>query len=152
MSKPEHDLEQPFPRPASGNPVATAPSGLVPSRSLLNGSLVRLEPLDPSVHGQELYRAGHGSAEASQIWDYLPHGPWSDEASFTAHLRNQAADLDQIRFVIRPAATGAASGMASYMDIHPKDGVIEIGGIWFTPKLQRTRAATEALLCAGHAQ
>jgi RimJ/RimL family protein N-acetyltransferase len=35
--------------------------------------------------------------------------------------------------------------MASYMDIHPIDGVIEIGGIWFAPNLQRTRAATEAL-------
>src|SRR5215469_1846863 len=145
MSKPENDLEQPFPRPVCGNPVVAAPSGLVPSRSLLSGNLVRLEPLDPSVHAQELYRAGHGSAKALQIWDYLPHGPWSNEAAFTAHLRNQAADLDQIRFVIRPAATGVASGMASYMDIHPKDGVIEIGGIWFSAKLQRTRAATEAL-------
>jgi RimJ/RimL family protein N-acetyltransferase len=35
--------------------------------------------------------------------------------------------------------------MASYMDIHPKDGVIEIGGIWFSPDLQRSRAATEAM-------
>ena len=38
------------------------------------------------------------------------------------------------------------------MDIHPKDGVIEIGGIWFAPDLQRTRAATEALfLLLSHA-
>jgi RimJ/RimL family protein N-acetyltransferase len=36
--------------------------------------------------------------------------------------------------------------MASYLDIHPLDGVIEIGSISFTPELQRTRAATEALL------
>jgi len=35
--------------------------------------------------------------------------------------------------------------MASYLDIHPLDGVIEIGGIWFGTELQRTRAATEAL-------
>lgn len=145
MSESEHDLEQPFPRPVSGNPVVNAPSGLVPSRSVLRGSLTLLEPLDPVIHAEELYRAGHGSAEALHIWDYLPHGPWSDEASFMAHLRNQAADLDQIRFVVRPAATGIASGMASYMDIHPQDGVIEIGGIWFSPNLQRTRAATEAL-------
>jgi hypothetical protein len=97
MSEAEHDLEQPFPRPVSGDPVVNAPSGLVPSRSVLSGNLTRLEPLDPAVHAQELYRAGHGSAEALHIWDYLPHGPWSDEASFMAHLRNQAADLDQIR-------------------------------------------------------
>ena len=35
--------------------------------------------------------------------------------------------------------------MAGYLDIHPLDGVIEIGGIWCAPELQRTRAATEAL-------
>jgi RimJ/RimL family protein N-acetyltransferase len=145
MSEAEHDLEQPFPRPVCGDPVVHAPSGLVPSRSLLSGKLTRLEPLDPAVHTEELYRAGHGSAEALHIWDYLPHGPWPDETSFVAHLRNQAADLDQIRFVVRPLATGVASGMASYMDIDAKAGVIEIGGIWFSPNLQRTRAATEAL-------
>jgi RimJ/RimL family protein N-acetyltransferase len=141
----EYDLEQPFPRLLSGSAVTNPPSGLVPSRSPLSGRFIRLEPLDPAIHVEELYRAGHGSDEALYIWDYLPHGPWSDQASFTLHLRNQAADLDQIRFVLRPVSTGTASGMASYMDIQPRDGVIEIGGIWFSPDLQRTRAATEAL-------
>jgi RimJ/RimL family protein N-acetyltransferase len=141
----EQDLEQPFPRPLSEARLKTEPSGLVPSRSPLKGRFITLEPLDPVIHAEELYRAGHGSEEALRIWDYLPHGPWSDEASFTAHLQNQAADLDQIRFVLRPESTGRASGMASYMDIHPRDGVIEIGGICFAPDLQRTRAATEAL-------
>jgi RimJ/RimL family protein N-acetyltransferase len=145
MSPAEHDLEQPFPRPVSGHPVVDPPSGLVPSRSVLIGTHIRLEPVNPAVHAPELYRAGHGSAEALRIWDYLPHGPWSDETSFLAHLRNQATDLELIRFVARPAATGVASGMASYMEINPKDGVIEIGGIWFSPDLQRSRAATEAL-------
>jgi RimJ/RimL family protein N-acetyltransferase len=141
----EHNLEQPFPRPVSGTPVRNMPSGLVPSRSNLSGRLIRLEPLDPAIHSEELFRAGHASDDALHIWDYLPYGPWSDQTSFTAHLRDQAADLDQIRFVLRPISTGTASGMASYMDIQPKDGVIEIGGIWFSPDLQRTRAATEAL-------
>jgi RimJ/RimL family protein N-acetyltransferase len=132
-------------RPVSGAPIKAYPSGLVPSRRVLSGRFIRLEPLDPAAHAEELYSAGHGSDEALQIWDYLPHGPWPDHASFTAHLRNQAADLDMIRFVLRPASTGTASGMASYMDINARDGVIEIGGIWFSLALQRTRAATEAL-------
>jgi hypothetical protein len=32
------------------------------------------------------------------------------------------------------------------MDIHAGNGVIEIGYIWFAPALQRTRAATEAMV------
>lgn len=124
-------VETGFPRPVSGARIKAYPGGLVPSRCVLSGRFIRLEPLDPAAHGEELYAAGHGSDEALHIWDYLPHGPWPDRAAFTAHLRNQAADLDLIRFVLRPASTGTASGMASYMDIDARDGVIEIGGIWF---------------------
>jgi RimJ/RimL family protein N-acetyltransferase len=138
-------VETAYPRPVSGVPITAYPSGLVPSRQVLSGRFIRLEPLDPAAHAEELYAAGHGSEEALHIWDYLPHGPWLDQAAFTAHLRNQAADLDLIRFVLRPASAGRASGMASYMDINARDGVIEIGGIWFSLALQRTRAATEAL-------
>ena len=35
--------------------------------------------------------------------------------------------------------------MATYLDIQPASGVIEIGGIWFAPRFARSRGATEAL-------
>ena len=38
-----------------------------------------------------------------------------------------------------------AQGWLSLCDIYPADGAIEIGAIWFSPALQRTRAATEAI-------
>jgi len=94
-----------------------------------------------TIHAAELYRAGHGSDEALRIWEYLPFGPWPDEAAFLAWLRDQAATFDHIWFAHgRTKAKGA-----SHLDIHPLDGVIEIGGIWFGTELQRTRATTEAL-------
>ena len=41
--------------------------------------------------------------------------------------------------------------MASYMNIVPANGSIEIGHIWLAPALQKTRAATEAIyLLARH--
>ncbi len=138
-------LEQPFPRPLSGRLIANPPNGLIPARTPLLGRHIDLEPLDPAVHAAELYKAGHGSGEALRIWDYLPWGPWLDEAAFTASLRSWAATFDYVWFSLRPKNTGTAGGMAAYLDIHPLDGVIEIGGIWFSPELQRTRAATEAL-------
>ena len=141
----DDQLEQPFPRPLSGRLVANPPNGLIPARTPLLGRHIDLEPLNPAIHASELYKAGHGSDEKLRIWDFLPWGPWLDEAAFTASLRGWAATFDYVWFSLRPKNTGTAAGMATYLDIHPLDGVIEIGGIWFSPELQRTRAATEAL-------
>jgi RimJ/RimL family protein N-acetyltransferase len=47
---------------------------------------------------------------------------------------------------------GRAAGIATLMSIVPEHGSIEIGHIWLAPGLQRTSAATEALvLLVGHA-
>ena len=48
-------------------------------------------------------------------------------------------------WAVRPHATGLASGWLTLMDIQPRNASIEIGHIWFPPRLQRTRAATEAM-------
>jgi RimJ/RimL family protein N-acetyltransferase len=56
-----------------------------------------------------------------------------------------AAALDYVFYAICDPATGDAAGMATFLDIQPKVGVIEIGGIWFAPDFKRTRAATESL-------
>ena len=52
---------------------------------------------------------------------------------------------DPLFFAIIEQASGKASGMASYLNIVPDMGCIEIGHIWFAPPLQKTRAATEAI-------
>ena len=43
------------------------------------------------------------------------------------------------------SATGNAVGVASYMRIDAANGAIEVGHINYSPPLQRTRAATEAM-------
>jgi RimJ/RimL family protein N-acetyltransferase len=56
-----------------------------------------------------------------------------------------------VLLAIVPTETGKATGWASYMRINPTHGVIEVGNILFSPALQRTRAATEAMyLMARH--
>ncbi|EGZ29295.1 hypothetical protein PHYSODRAFT_309723 [Phytophthora sojae] len=40
---------------------------------------------------------------------------------------------------------GHAVGMTAYMRINPDEGVIEVGRVFYTSRLQRTRAAAEAL-------
>lgn len=134
-----------FPRNINGDPVQ-APLGLAPARTVLTGTTIRLEPLDPARHAAPLYRAGHDTEAALQSWEYLPWGPFSTGAAFHEQVRNFAAELDRVFYAVCDPVTGEAVGMAAYLDIQPCAGVIEIGGIWFAPTFQGTTAATEAML------
>lgn len=134
-----------FERPLSGAPVAPAPSGRRPLGVALDGRYARLEPLDPDRHAAELYAASHGDPRSAALWTYMPYGPFDSQAAFTAWQRDCAATADPLFYAIRDGRTGQAAGMASYLNIHPRHGAIEIGHIWLAPALQRTREATEAL-------
>ena len=61
---------------------------------------------------------------------------WLDRAS---------AGDDPLFHAIIERRSGRAVGVASYMRIDPAAGVIEVGGINYSPPLQRTPAATEAM-------
>jgi len=132
-------------RPLSGDPVVPLPAGMLPTRQPLAGASVRLEPVDPGRHAAELYAASHGVAGGEALWRFLAYGPWADLGAFQTWLRDCAAVHDPLFYAIRDGASGRACGMASYLNIVPKNGSIEIGHIWLAPMLQRTRAATEAL-------
>jgi RimJ/RimL family protein N-acetyltransferase len=113
-----------------------------PERKTLTGESVVLEPLDPERHGAALYAAAVG-AEAT--WSYLPYGPFASRDEFMAWLRGHAATEDPLAYAIIDRSVGTARGIATFMSIVPAHGVIEIGHIWLSPSLQRTRQATEAI-------
>jgi RimJ/RimL family protein N-acetyltransferase len=139
------DREEIYPRSVSGNKVERLPTGLVPARSPIEGKSVRIEPLNAPLHGADLYRASHDTDEARRIWEFLPWGPWQDQDSFSSWLGDLAGSLEFIWYAFRSKQDDRAKGMACYFDILPSHGVIEIGGIWFSPDMQRTRASTETL-------
>jgi len=139
-------------RPLSDRPVDPLPPALWPARTVHGGHYCRLEPLDVRVHAGALFAASHGSAEAERIWDYLAYGPFGDQAAFAAWVRSCTATADPLFFAIVDEARGSAAGVASFLNIHPPVGSIEIGHIWFGSALQNTAAATEALyLMMSHA-
>ena len=137
--EPRHD------RPPSGESVFPRPPGLWPARVVLEGRYACLEPLDNRVHAEELYAASHANEASLRIWEYLSSGPYPTLEAFQTWLRACSASADPVFFTVRDQRTGKASGMASYLNVHPQAGTIEIGHIWFSPSLQRSPAATEAL-------
>ena len=138
--------------PPSTAPVADPTPAPRPEHRSHEGRFVRVEPLDPVAHSQELFATSHGDETKARIWDYLAYGPFSSDEEFTAHVERQAASTDPLFFAIRPHASGRAEGIASLMNIVPANRSIEIGHIWLGPSLQRSPAATEALyLLIAHA-
>jgi RimJ/RimL family protein N-acetyltransferase len=116
----------------------------------MQGDYVRLEPVEVAAHGASLYRLSHARPEDAALWTYLAYGPFADQSAFAAWLEERARSDDPLFFVLVEGASGEASGMASYLNIVPDMGCIEIGHIWFAPPLQRTRAATEAIFLMMH--
>ena len=106
------------------------------------GRAVTLEPPD-GAHAPDAWEAAR---DAGGWGAYLRYGPFPDAGSFARHVESLAQRQDQPFWAVRPASSGRAEGWLSLCDIYPSDAAIEIGSIWFSPRLQRTRAATEAVV------
>ena len=123
----------------------------------MNGRYVTLEPLDADRHTASIWNAVRGHDE---VWTWLSDGPYECEADLYGALAEKQASSNAVFLAILPegvqeppgaAGYPAAAGYASYMRIEPSHGVVEVGNILLSPRLQRTRAATEAMyLMARH--
>jgi RimJ/RimL family protein N-acetyltransferase len=111
----------------------------------MEGRFCRVEPLDAARHASELYDAFAEASPAS--WTYLPDymGPHATPASWRTWLESAEAGIDPLWHTILDAGSGRAVGIACYLRIDAKSGSIEVGGLLYGPRLQRTPAATEAM-------
>ncbi len=110
----------------------------------MNGHYCRVEPLDVERHAGDLY-AANSSDNEGRLWTYLPYGPFSTLNDYRTWLAGYQHSDDPLFHAIVDLQTGQAVGVASYLRITPASGVIEVGHINYSPRLQRTRAATEAM-------
>ena len=109
----------------------------------LNGQYCRLVPLDPGTHSESLFKA-FADDTADFDWVYLPYGPFNTNEQLKAWLEAVASEKDPLFFTILNTHNQPI-GIASYLRINPVSGSIEVGHIHFSPALQRTPTATEAM-------
>lgn len=139
-STPHHNsLGQPI-----GFPLPGWTTQQLPAHETLHGRFCRLEPLDPSLHASDLYAANALDSE-QRMWTYLPYGPFDTFDKYTEWLQAAQQSTDPLYFAVTDPSTNRAIGIVSYLRIDPKNGVIEVGHLAYTPHLQRTPAATEAM-------
>ena len=118
----------------------------LPEAVTLTGGWVDLYPLSAAQHTHALWQAVQGHDE---VWDWLGDGPYLREEDFFAALELKEKGAAARFFAILPrqgsGVAGTAAGYASLMRIDAANGVIEVGNVMFSPQLQRTPAATEAM-------
>jgi RimJ/RimL family protein N-acetyltransferase len=139
---PETSPELPLGEPVDWSPVA------VPVGEVLRGERVVLRPFDPAADAEPLHAA---SVDDPTLWTYMPIGPFETSEDMRRTIAAEAEAEGYVFHAIEPLDAGEPLGQAAFMRIDQANGSIEIGSIWFAPRLQRTPAATEAIfLLARH--
>jgi RimJ/RimL family protein N-acetyltransferase len=110
----------------------------------MQGRLCRLEPLIAATHAAALHEAYSRHPDEAN-WTYLPYGPFSSASEYAEWVESMESRDDLIPFVIRSGSGDHPVGVASYLRINPAEGSMEVGHLSYSPALQRTAAATEAM-------
>ncbi len=130
-----------------GQPVGLAVPGwgprARPQRTPLEGRYVRLEPVR-AKHASHLY-AALGGPENASLWTYRYEEPPGSMGELAALLARAEAAADAVTYAIVDPEQGPR-GLATLMRCDPRAGVVEVGSIIYAASLQRTRAATEAMV------
>ena len=115
-----------------------------PPYKIIEGRLCRIEPLIPDRDSISLYEANSLDKEG-RMWTYLPYGPFASFELYRSWLRVSVLTSDPQFYAIIDKSTQKAIGVAAYLRIDPKNGSIEVGHLNFSPLMQKTAIATEAM-------
>lgn len=127
-----------------GDPVADWTPPPIPPRTVMEGRFCRLEPLDAERHAERLWEA-FSQETTGALWTYLGVEPFESLAAYRAWAQEASRSADPLFYAICRVSDGAPVGTGSLMRIEPKNGVIEIGWLAYSPLLQKTPVATEAI-------
>ncbi len=133
-----------------------------PAPVTLAGRFVRLEPLTME-HAPRLFAHANGAPielagrtcpgydPDALIWRYLFAGPFDDLASFEQYVAQTLKGADSLALCVIDQPSAAPVGIVMLMSNVPAFLRIELGGIWYSPIVQRTQANLESTyLLLGH--
>ena len=130
-----------------GQPIGDAlpdfQPGDLPNLERIEGQYVIIERLSKDKHGADLYEV-YGPDSPADMWTYLFQNPAQNQAEWSQKLDQMLAAQDRFHYAIVDKESGKALGTFSLMRIDRGNRVIEVGAVTYSPKLKRTRLATEA--------
>ncbi len=127
-----------------GNPIGKDIPGWqacarLPDKTL-TGRTCQLEPYT-AAHAKDLYDSY--AKDDGRMWSYLPYGPFDNAASVDESIQDWQKNRGLHTFVI--LKDECPVGHASFMRYDLAHGSVEVGGVTFSPALQRSTVATEAM-------
>jgi len=108
--------------------------------AVLAGRTCRIIPYI-SAHAGSLWQTL--SRDDGSMWTYMPYGPFSDAGELDACIQDYQNRRGFQTFTIM--TDHDAAGYASFMRYDKANGGVEVGGVTFSPLLQRSTASTEAM-------
>ena len=130
-----------------GQPIGDAlpdfQPGDLPNLERIEGQYVVIECLSKDKHGADLYEV-YGPDSPVDMWTYLFQNPAQNQAEWSQKLDQMLAAQDRFHYAIVDKESGKTLGTFALMRIDRNTRVIEVGAVTYSPKLKRTRLATEA--------
>lgn len=129
---------------------------LKPAAVTLVGRHVKLMPIDLQRDNEALFAVSNGSAAElgerkiasydadALIWRYMSAGPFPTSCKLAAFLFAQEKAENGLCFCVFDVATNKQIGVGNYLNNFPNHLKIELGNIWYSPLVQRTKANLEA--------
>ncbi|WAO91662.1 N-acetyltransferase domain-containing protein [Fusarium falciforme] len=132
---------------AALGPIVPDVQAQQPSRNItLAGKYASIVPIS-RAHADDLWESLQAPDSAS-LFDYLFDEPYDSLDALNSAIAKKAAASETWTYaILRKSSSGPskAVGMASLMRMDLPNRVIEVGSILYSPTLQRTPCATEAM-------
>lgn len=111
----------------------------------LSGQFVTLLPLIPERDVNALYAASHGDAEKESVWNYLFYGPFASSSSMKDWMeKDMVGKSDPLTWTVFENSANTQVGIVALLAIVPTYGRVEIGHVWFTPAVHKSKVNTES--------
>jgi RimJ/RimL family protein N-acetyltransferase len=94
---------------------------------------------------EALYTASHGSAEKESVWNYLFYGPFDSLSTMQDWMKEEmVGKSDPLTWTVFENSTNTQVGVVALLAIAPNHGRAEIGHVWFTPIVHKSKVNTES--------
>lgn len=115
-----------------------------PSHVPFTGKYVTLRPSDFSRDSAALYSLSHGNADLESVWNFMFVGPFaSAEDLKDYYTKTMTGGVNPLPWTVYDNASNEPVGIATLLNVVPEHGRAEVGHIWMTHRVQRTKINTE---------